>query len=105
MGGKYVPRVDPESQALHVRALFEYDPFDDLYVPCRELALKFDKGDILHITDRTDDNWWQAFRDGETDITLAGLIPSSKFEETRQSLLKQLAKEQDQNNQINGFCR
>ena len=53
---------------------FLYDPFDDLYVPCRELALKFDKGDILHITDRSDDNWWQAFRDGETGITLAGLI-------------------------------
>ncbi len=69
-----------------------YDPFDDLYVPCRELALKFEKGDILHITDRSDDNWWQAFRDGETGITLAGLIPSSTFERTRQNLLQRRIK-------------
>ena len=57
---------------------------DDTHVPCKELALQFNKGDILHITDRTDENWWQAFRDGETGVTLAGLIPSSNFEKLRQ---------------------
>jgi len=99
--------VEKDAQALHVRALFEYDPFDDLYVPCRELALKFDKGDILHITDRSDDNWWQAFRDGETGITLAGLIPSSNFERTRQNLLRELDKSREDNEQDEGtgFCK
>ena len=28
-----------------------------------------------------DSNWWQAHRDGEDDNTLAGLIPSSNFQE------------------------
>ena len=91
---------------LHVRALFLYDPFDDVHVPCKELALKFDKGDILHITDRSDPNWWQAFRDGETGITLAGLIPSSTFEEKRQSLLKQFETQaEEENRNQSGFCR
>ena len=91
---------------LHVRALFLYDPFDDAHVPCKELALKFDKGDILHITDRSDPNWWQAFRDGETGITLAGLIPSSTFEEKRQSLLKQFEHQAEEENKAQtGFCR
>uniref|UniRef100_A0A1I7XLM7 MAGUK p55 subfamily member 5 n=1 Tax=Heterorhabditis bacteriophora TaxID=37862 RepID=A0A1I7XLM7_HETBA len=64
----------------HLRALFDYDPEDDIYVPCKELALKFQRGDILHVLNTNDDNWWQAYREGEdTSQSLAGLIPSSSF--------------------------
>lgn len=64
----------------HLRALFDYDPEDDVYVPCKELAMKFQRGDILHVLNTKDDNWWQAYRDGEdTQHSLAGLIPSSSF--------------------------
>lgn len=44
---------------LHVRAHFDYDPEDDLYIPCRELGLSFQKGDVLHVISRDDPNWWQ----------------------------------------------
>ena len=99
-------KTERSQEELHVRSLFNYDPFDDAHVPCKELALKFDKGQILHITDRSDKDWWQAFRDGETGITLAGLIPSSSFEEKRQNLLKQFEKAEEDEAQIktSGFC-
>lgn len=34
----------PRDQVLHVRAHFDYDPEDDLYIPCRELGISFQKG-------------------------------------------------------------
>lgn len=66
---------------VHVRAHFNYDPEDDSYIPCRELGILFEKGDILHIINQDDANWWQAYREGEDDQALAGLIPSKSFQE------------------------
>lgn len=67
---------------MHVKALFNYDPEDDLYIPCRELGVSFMKGDILHVIAQDDANWWQAYREGEEDFhSLAGLIPSKSFHE------------------------
>ena len=65
----------------HMKALFHYDPEDDLYIPCRELGISFLKGDILHVINQDDAQWWQAYRDGEEDQSLAGLIPSKTFQE------------------------
>lgn len=63
---------------IHVKAHFDYDPSDDPYVPCRELGLSFQKGDILHIISQADPNWWQAYRDGDEDNQpLAGLVPGT----------------------------
>lgn len=65
---------------VHVKAHFDYDPSDDPYVPCRELGLSFQKGDILHIISQSDPNWWQAYRDGDEDNQpLAGLVPGGAF--------------------------
>ena len=66
---------------IHVKAHFDYDPEEDLYIPCRELGMSFQKGDILHVMSQTDANWWQAYRDGEKDQSLAGLIPSKQFQQ------------------------
>lgn len=64
---------------VHVKAHFDYDPSDDPYVPCRELGLCFQKGDILHIISQDDPNWWQAYRDGdEENQPLAGLVPGNR---------------------------
>lgn len=64
---------------MHVRAYFDYDPSDDPFLPCRELGLSFQKGDILHVISQDDPNWWQAYRDGdEENQPLAGLIPGRK---------------------------
>ena len=72
---------------MHVKALFNYDPEDDLYIPCRELGISFLKGDILHVINQDDPNWWQAYREGEEDYqALAGLIPSKTFHEQWVSL-------------------
>ncbi|VDK79237.1 unnamed protein product [Litomosoides sigmodontis] len=69
------------AQVRHFRALFDYDPEDDIYVPCKELALKFQRGDILHVISTSDENWWQAYREGcEMNGSLAGLIPSISFQ-------------------------
>lgn len=61
---------------MHVRAYFDYGPSDDPFLPCREIGLSFQKGDILHVISQDDPNWWQAYRDGDEDNQpLAGLIP------------------------------
>lgn len=60
----------------HLRALFDYDPEEDIYIPCRELGICFNKGDIIHVIDRTDTYWWQAYKQGEHEQSLAGLVPS-----------------------------
>jgi len=68
------------SLQVNVKALFNYDPEEDIYIPCRELGISFMKGDILRIMNREDLNWWQAYREGEEDDhDLAGLVPSSSF--------------------------
>lgn len=93
------PHIMPlQNQILHLRALFDYDPDEDLYIPCRELGICFNKSisasfplcktfneyfiaDILHVIDQSDVNWWQAYREGdEHDQSLAGLIPSIQFQ-------------------------
>ncbi|KAF9823424.1 hypothetical protein SFRURICE_006637, partial [Spodoptera frugiperda] len=86
-------RAPPSHRVLHVRAHFDYDPEDDVYIPCRELGISFQKGDVLHVISREDPNWWQAFREGEEDQTLAGLIPSQAFQHQRESMKLTLAGE------------
>lgn len=63
-----------------MRALFNYEPDEDNYIPCRELGFSFMKGDVLHVIDTGDTNWWQAYREGEEDQPLAGLIPSPSYQ-------------------------
>ncbi|XP_026816925.1 MAGUK p55 subfamily member 5 isoform X3 [Rhopalosiphum maidis] len=75
-----------ENFIMHMKAHFDYDPEDDGYIPCRELGISFQKGEILHVISQEDANWWQAFREGEEDQTLAGLIPSKSFQHQREAL-------------------
>ncbi|XP_074654645.1 protein PALS1-like [Tubulanus polymorphus] len=82
-------------QTVHVKAYFNYDPVDDLYIPCKELGISFQCGDILHVINQTDGSWWQAYRDGEDTNTLAGLIPSKTFQQHRDAA-KQVIVDDDQ---------
>ena len=84
----------PADQVYHYRAHFSYHPDDDLYIPCHELGISFQRGDILHVINRDDPHWWQAYRDGEWTQTLAGLIPSLSLQQHRMALQKQ-KREQD----------
>ena len=59
------------------RALFDYDPNKDDGLPSRGLYFRY--GDILHVTNASDDEWWQARRvlsNGEEEGI--GIIPSKK---------------------------
>ncbi|XP_078046810.1 protein PALS1-like [Augochlora pura] len=84
-------RRDDNSQVQHIRAHFDYDPEEDPYIPCRELGVSFQKGDVLHVISQEDPNWWQAYREGEEDQTLAGLIPSKAFQNQRESMKQTIA--------------
>lgn len=68
------------SAELHVRALFDYAPSEDEFIPCRELGLAFSKRDVLRIVNQDDPNWWQASREGTSGQELAGLIPGKNFQ-------------------------
>ncbi|EUB59185.1 Calcium/calmodulin-dependent protein kinase [Echinococcus granulosus] len=69
---------------MYVRAMFDYDPREDLELPCAELGQSFKVGDILEIVDAADFTWWQArkYKAG-SGPTPAGLIPSADLEESR----------------------
>ncbi|XP_028967512.1 MAGUK p55 subfamily member 5 [Galendromus occidentalis] len=84
------PEVQPQTPVMHIKAHFDYDPEDDMYIPCRELGIGFQKGDILHVISTNDPNWWQAYKDGEDETTLAGLIPSKSFQLRREAIRQQL---------------
>ncbi|XP_058017851.1 protein PALS1 isoform X2 [Ahaetulla prasina] len=81
---------------IHVKAHFDYDPSDDPYVPCRELGLSFQKGDILHVISQEDPNWWQAYRDGdEENQPLAGLIPGKSFQQQREAMKQTIEEDKE----------
>lgn len=66
-----------QKRSLYVRALFDYDPNRDDGLPSRGLSFKH--GDVLHVTNASDDEWWQARRvlgDGEEEGM--GIVPSKR---------------------------
>lgn len=56
-------------------------------MPCREIGLPFQKGDILQIVDQADPNWWQARRVEGESLGSPGLIPSLELEERRKAFV------------------
>ncbi|KAK3095808.1 hypothetical protein FSP39_019465 [Pinctada imbricata] len=70
-------------KTLYVRALFDYEPTKDSGLPSKGLPFKY--GDILHVTNASDDEWWQAKRvtpEGEEEGM--GIIPSKKRVDRRE---------------------
>ncbi|EGT30129.1 CBN-DLG-1 protein [Caenorhabditis brenneri] len=70
----------------YVRALFDYDPARENSVPPHR-SMGFNYGDILHIINSSDDEWWTARKvldNGEE--TTEGVIPSKKRVEKRERL-------------------
>ncbi|XP_051900672.1 disks large homolog 4 isoform X1 [Pristis pectinata] len=70
-------------QVFYIRALFDYDKTKD----CGFLsqALSFHFGDILHVIDASDEEWWQARKvhsDGESEEI--GFIPSKRRVERKE---------------------
>ncbi|XP_075747258.1 MAGUK family member discs large 1 isoform X2 [Rhipicephalus microplus] len=72
-----------QKRSLYVRALFDYEPSRDSGLPSRGLPFRF--GDILHVINASDDEWWQARKilpDGHEDFI--GIIPSKRRVERRE---------------------
>ncbi|XP_052214456.1 disks large homolog 1-like isoform X2 [Dreissena polymorpha] len=70
-------------RTLFVRALFDYDPSKDSGLPSKGLAFMY--GDILHVVNASDDEWWQAKRILPTgDEEGIGIIPSKKRVERKE---------------------
>jgi len=72
-----------QKKTMYVRSLFDYDPTKDSGLPSKGLAFKY--GDILHVTNASDDEWWQARKlvpEGEEDNL--GIIPSKRRVERKE---------------------
>ncbi|TSK34750.1 MAGUK p55 subfamily member 6 [Bagarius yarrelli] len=78
-------RDAPKPAQVYLRPHFKYNPETDNLIPCKEAGLAFSKGEILHIVNREDPNWWQARSvvGGQT-----GLIPSQYLEEKRKAFVR-----------------
>ncbi|XP_075775547.1 disks large homolog 2 isoform X12 [Pelodiscus sinensis] len=72
-----------QKRSLYVRAMFDYDKSKDSGLPSQGLSFKF--GDILHVINASDDEWWQARRvTQEGDSEEMGVIPSKRRVERKE---------------------
>ncbi|XP_056141883.1 MAGUK p55 subfamily member 6a isoform X2 [Lampris incognitus] len=78
-------RDTPAPPQVYLKPHFNYNPTTDNLIPCKEAGLAFSKGDILHVVNKEDPNWWQAcnIAGGAT-----GLIPSQFLEEKRKAFVR-----------------
>uniref|UniRef100_A0A8C5LZ36 Discs large MAGUK scaffold protein 2 n=1 Tax=Leptobrachium leishanense TaxID=445787 RepID=A0A8C5LZ36_9ANUR len=72
-----------QKRSLYVRAMFDYDRSKDSGLPSQGLSFKY--GDILHVINASDDEWWQARRVlQEGDSEEMGVIPSKRRVERKE---------------------
>uniref|UniRef100_A0A7N4PCW1 Discs large MAGUK scaffold protein 2 n=1 Tax=Sarcophilus harrisii TaxID=9305 RepID=A0A7N4PCW1_SARHA len=72
-----------QKRSLYVRAMFDYDKSKDSGLPSQGLSFKY--GDILHVINASDDEWWQARRVTlEGDSEEMGVIPSKRRVERKE---------------------
>ncbi|XP_077154752.1 disks large homolog 2 isoform X11 [Ranitomeya variabilis] len=72
-----------QKRSLYVRAMFDYDKGKDSGLPSQGLSFKY--GEILHVINASDDEWWQARRvlqDGDSEEM--GVIPSKRRVERKE---------------------
>uniref|UniRef100_A0A4W5QZS4 Discs, large homolog 2 (Drosophila) n=1 Tax=Hucho hucho TaxID=62062 RepID=A0A4W5QZS4_9TELE len=72
-----------QKRSLYVRALFDYEKAKDSGLPSQGLSFRY--GDILHVINASDDEWWQARRvtpDGDSEEM--GVIPSKRRVERKE---------------------
>ncbi|XP_026120336.1 disks large homolog 1 isoform X3 [Carassius auratus] len=93
-----------QKRTLYVRALFDYDITKDSGLPSQGLNFHF--GDILHVLNASDEEWWQARHvtpDGEMEEM--GVIPSKKRverkERARLKTVKFNSKSRDKGHSLN----
>ncbi|KAM4556089.1 discs large homolog 1-like protein isoform 3-T3 [Fundulus diaphanus] len=87
-----------QKRSLYVRVLFDYDKTRDSGLPSQGLNFRF--GDILHVVNASDDEWWQARHlTPQGELEEVGVIPSKrrveKKERARLKTVKFNAKSKD----------
>ncbi|KAM6954685.1 discs large homolog 1-like protein isoform 1-T1 [Aplochiton taeniatus] len=87
-----------QKRSVYVRTLFDYDKTKDSGLPSQGLNFKF--GDILHVVNASDDEWWQARQvTPQGEVEEVGVIPSKrrveKKERARLKTVKFNAKSRD----------
>ncbi|XP_056247436.1 discs large homolog 1-like protein isoform X10 [Seriola aureovittata] len=93
-----------QKRSLYVRALFDYDKTRDSGLPSQGLNFKF--GDIIHVVNASDDEWWQARQlTAQGEVEEVGVIPSKrrveKKERARLKTVKFNAKSRDRGQSLN----
>ncbi|XP_035803922.1 discs large homolog 1-like protein isoform X9 [Amphiprion ocellaris] len=93
-----------QKRSLYVRALFDYDKTRDSGLPSQGLNFKF--GDILHVVNASDDEWWQARQlTAQGEVEEVGVIPSKrrveKKERARLKTVKFNAKSRERGQSLN----
>ncbi|XP_077956147.1 discs large homolog 1-like protein isoform X14 [Gasterosteus aculeatus] len=72
-----------QKRSLYVRALFDYDKTRDSGLPSQGLNFRF--GDILHVVNASDDEWWQARQlTSRGEVEEVGVIPSKRRVEKKE---------------------
>ncbi|XP_076871131.1 disks large homolog 1 isoform X5 [Brachyhypopomus gauderio] len=72
-----------QKRTLYVRALFDYDRTKDSGLPSQ--GLNFGFGDILHVLNASDDEWWQARQvTQDSEAEEVGVIPSKRRVERKE---------------------
>ncbi|XP_063344462.1 disks large homolog 2 isoform X2 [Pelmatolapia mariae] len=72
-----------QKRSLYVRALFDYEKSKDSGLPSQGLGFRF--GNILHVINASDDEWWQARRvTPHGDSEEMGVIPSKRRVERKE---------------------
>ncbi|XP_064834905.1 disks large homolog 2-like isoform X8 [Oncorhynchus masou masou] len=72
-----------QKRSLYVRAQFDYEKAKDSGLPSQGLSFRY--GDVLHVINASDDEWWQARRvtpDGDSEEM--GVIPSKRRVERKE---------------------
>uniref|UniRef100_A0AAZ3QH45 Discs large homolog 1-like protein n=1 Tax=Oncorhynchus tshawytscha TaxID=74940 RepID=A0AAZ3QH45_ONCTS len=84
-----------QKRTLYVRALFDYNRTKDSGMPSQGLNFHF--GDILHVVNASDDEWWQArHMTHEEEVDEVGVIPSRRrVDRARLKTVKFNARSQD----------
>uniref|UniRef100_A0A8C6LVY3 Discs, large homolog 2 (Drosophila) n=1 Tax=Nothobranchius furzeri TaxID=105023 RepID=A0A8C6LVY3_NOTFU len=77
------PLETNHKRSLYVRALFDYDKSKDSGLPSQGLSFRF--GDVLHVVNASDDEWWQARHvTPHGDSEDLGVIPSKRRVERKE---------------------
>uniref|UniRef100_A0A8C7HTJ6 Discs large MAGUK scaffold protein 4 n=1 Tax=Oncorhynchus kisutch TaxID=8019 RepID=A0A8C7HTJ6_ONCKI len=80
--GQTTLRSNPK-RGFYIRALFDYDKTADCGFLSQAVGFRF--GDVLHVLDCGDEEWWQARRvSPQTDVEEVGFIPSKRRSDTSQ---------------------